>query len=130
VLLVATCEKPDDIIGSFARHFKDKMAFKNPERADREAIIDWMLAIEEKLKNIDIDLDTTLIAKFLQGKNIKEIRSTLIKATKGSANSDAVLKKLGNIEKERRAFGEKAVKIPEVKWADVGGLASAKEDIM
>ena len=27
-------------------------------------------------------------------------------------------------------IGEKAVKIPEVKWSDVGGLASAKEDIM
>ena len=34
------------------------------------------------------------------------------------------------LEKDRKAFGEKAVKIPEVKWADVGGLAAAKEDIM
>jgi hypothetical protein len=41
-----------------------------------------------------------------------------------------VIKRLAEIEKERRAFGEKAVRIPEVKWADVGGLAAAKEDIM
>jgi hypothetical protein len=27
------------------------------------------------------------------------------------------------IEKERRTLGEKAVRIPEVKWDDVGGLA-------
>ena len=40
------------------------------------------------------------------------------------------MKRLGDIEKERRAFGEKAVRIPEVRWADVGGLASAKDDIM
>lgn len=33
-------------------------------------------------------------------------------------------------EKERKMFGEKSVRIPEVKWADVGGLADAKDDIM
>ena len=27
-------------------------------------------------------------------------------------------------------FGEKSVRIPEVKWSDVGGLAGAKEDIL
>jgi SpoVK/Ycf46/Vps4 family AAA+-type ATPase len=37
---------------------------------------------------------------------------------------------LAQIEKDRKGFGEKSVKIPEVKWADVGGLANAKEDIM
>lgn len=41
-----------------------------------------------------------------------------------------IIKKINNIEKERRALGEKAIKIPEVKWDDVGGLASAKEDII
>jgi len=34
------------------------------------------------------------------------------------------------IEKERKIFGEKSIRIPEVKWADVGGLADAKEDIL
>lgn len=34
------------------------------------------------------------------------------------------------MEKDRRALGEKAIKIPEVKWDDVGGLAQAKEDII
>lgn len=34
------------------------------------------------------------------------------------------------IEKDRRGFGEKAVRIPEVKWEDVGGLASAKDEIL
>jgi len=34
------------------------------------------------------------------------------------------------MEKQRKAFGEKSVRIPEVKWADVGGLANAKEDIL
>ena len=27
-------------------------------------------------------------------------------------------------------FGEKSVRVPEVKWDDVGGLAGAKEDII
>lgn len=39
-------------------------------------------------------------------------------------------KHLIDIEKERRFFGEKAVRIPEVKWEDVGGLAAAKEEIL
>ena len=36
---------------------------------------------------------------------------------------------LNKLEKDRKVFGEKSVRIPEVKWDDVGGLASAKEDI-
>jgi peroxin-6 len=53
-----------------------------------------------------------------------------VKATKRAQNKEEVMKRLGDIEKGRRAFGEKAVRIPEVRWADVGGLANAKEDIM
>lgn len=34
------------------------------------------------------------------------------------------------LEKDRKLFGEKSVRIPEVKWDDVGGLANAKEDII
>ena len=33
------------------------------------------------------------------------------------------------VEKNRKNLGEKSVRIPEVKWADVGGLSNAKEDI-
>jgi SpoVK/Ycf46/Vps4 family AAA+-type ATPase len=71
----------------------------------------------------------------LQGKTIKEIKGTLIKVFRGGQREvvsmeAAIIKKLNLIEKERKAFGEKAVKIPEVKWADIGGLAAAKEDIM
>lgn len=36
---------------------------------------------------------------------------------------------LTKLEKDRKVFGEASVRIPEVKWDDVGGLASAKEDI-
>ena len=36
---------------------------------------------------------------------------------------------LVKLEKDRKLFGEKSVRIPEVKWDDVGGLAQAKEDI-
>lgn len=37
---------------------------------------------------------------------------------------------LVKLEKERKLFGEKSVRIPEVRWGDVGGLAEAKEDIL
>lgn len=41
-----------------------------------------------------------------------------------------LVKYLNDIEKDRKLFGEKAVRIPEVRWADVGGLADAKDDIL
>ena len=50
--------------------------------------------------------------------------------TKGKPTEEVLIKRLAQIEKDRKGFGEKSVKIPEVKWADVGGLANAKEDIM
>ena len=37
---------------------------------------------------------------------------------------------LASFEKQRKLFGEKSVRIPEVKWDDVGGLATAKDDIL
>lgn len=40
------------------------------------------------------------------------------------------VKEVLSVEKQRKVFGEKSVRIPEVKWADVGGLADAKDDIM
>ena len=42
----------------------------------------------------------------------------------------AIVNALVKLEKDRKVFGEKSVRIPEVKWSDVGGLASAKEDII
>jgi SpoVK/Ycf46/Vps4 family AAA+-type ATPase len=75
-----------------------------------------------------VNVDISEIAKYLQGKTFKEIKSILIKISR--SKREEVIKRLAEIEKERRAFGEKAVRIPEVKWADVGGLAAAKEDIM
>ena len=44
--------------------------------------------------------------------------------------SNDVISGLVKLEKERKLFGEKSVRIPEVKWSDVGGLAGAKNDIL
>jgi SpoVK/Ycf46/Vps4 family AAA+-type ATPase len=72
----------------------------------------------------------------LQGKSFKEIRNLLLKIIveikdKGEVfSNNFLLSRLIDIEKDRRALGEKAVRIPEVKWADVGGLADAKDDIL
>ena len=43
---------------------------------------------------------------------------------------DDILSSIKQTEKKRKVFGESAVKIPEVKWGDVGGLATAKEEIL
>ena len=40
------------------------------------------------------------------------------------------IKEINLLEKDRKMFGENAIKIPEVKWDDVGGLAGAKEEII
>ena len=77
-----------------------------------------------------MEYDVHQIAKYLQGKAFKEIKSILTKVAKGKPSEDLLTKRLAQIEKDRKGFGEKSVKIPEVKWADVGGLANAKEDIM
>ena len=136
VIIVATCEKQGDIASSFNCLFKEKFAFKNPEKLDRETIVTWLLKNDETVKRqSDRNLDVASMAKFLQGKNFKEIRSILVKVTKSTGQqeeitNEIVQKRLSDLEKERRAFGEKAVRIPEVKWADVGGLANAKEDIL
>ena len=58
VLIVATCEKQDDVIPSFRRQFKDKFAFIPPEKADRELIIDWLLSHDETLRSVEVRLDT------------------------------------------------------------------------
>jgi len=57
VLIVATCEKHDELIPSFSRQFNDKFAFIPPEKADRELVIGWLLTHDEMLKRVDIELD-------------------------------------------------------------------------
>jgi peroxin-6 len=62
----------------------------------------------------------------LQGKTYREISKLIQKI--GDVPDFAI--EVQKIEKSRKLFGEKAVKIPEVKWDDVGGLANAKDDIL
>lgn len=57
VLIVATCEKQDDVIHSFSRQFKDKFAFIPPEKADRELVIDWLLSRDETLRSVGVKLE-------------------------------------------------------------------------
>ena len=90
-----------------------------PERNERVSIVDYV-------KSKSQTGDSAEISKYLQGKTFKEIRQILFKLRR----STDVIAGLIKMEKERKMFGEKSVRIPEVKWADVGGLAGAKEDIM
>lgn len=132
VVIVLTCEKPGDMLESFTKNMvQGRLQIKGMEKGDRERCIEWLIKTEGKLRGFEIDVSQ--VAKHLQGKTFKEIRSTLLKVTRGdreSLTNELINKRLGMLEKDRKAFGEKAVKIPEVKWADVGGLANAKEDIM
>ena len=64
--------------------------------------------------------------KYLQGKTYKEIKKLMEKI----GDKENFAEQIQQIEKSRKLFGEKAVKIPEVKWDDVGGLANAKDDIL
>ena len=70
--------------------------------------------------------------KYLQGKSILEIHKLISKIQRNNKNNKDIdyIKELSKIEKERKLFGESSVKIPEVRWDDVGGLAGAKEEII
>lgn len=77
------------------------------------------------------DLGFDAISKVLQGKVYGEIQAIVKKISKQpNYDQSNFLGALAKIEKERKIFGEKSVKIPEVKWADIGGLDLAKEDIL
>ncbi|CDW87814.1 aaa atpase domain-containing protein [Stylonychia lemnae] len=135
ITLVFPTQKKSDISDIFAKLIRNKIQILNPEKQDRDAIVRWMLEFDSKLKldiEIILKLNINEIAKYLQGKTVKEIRNTLIKILKSrnELNNDILMKRLQDLEKQRKAFGEKSVRIPEVKWADVGGLANAKEDIL
>jgi hypothetical protein len=53
-----------------------------PEKADREAIIRWVLS------KGDMEYDVHQIAKYLQGKAFKEIKSIINKVTKGKPTEE------------------------------------------
>jgi SpoVK/Ycf46/Vps4 family AAA+-type ATPase len=93
--------------------------------------------INHFLKDLGIDaVESNEVAKFLQGKSFAEMRNVLKKVCiimrrrKVEITTESMVKYLNDIEKDRKLFGEKAVRIPEVRWADVGGLADAKDDIL
>ena len=119
VFIVITCEKPDQLGALGTIQFKNRAKIDLPERNERVSIVDYV-------KSKSQTGDSAEISKYLQGKTFKEIRQILFKLRK----STDVIAGLIKMEKERKMFGEKSVRIPEVKWADVGGLAGAKEDIM
>eukprot|EP00347_Sterkiella_histriomuscorum_P006220 403353605 len=108
------------------------------KRGDRENLIQWLLTNDKKLKLSDEEFLRQIkmgeISKYMQGKTIKEIRNIMIKVMKTKHGQDItneiITKRLNELEKQRKAFGEKSVRVPEVKWADIGGLANAKEDIL
>ena len=87
VVIVASCEKQSDVMESFNRLFREKFVIKNPEKQDREEIIRWLLENDEKLATLGEEasrsLDAEAIGKYLQGKCFKEIRSILVKITRG-----------------------------------------------
>lgn len=93
-----------------------------PERSERAAILNHVLDGNPG------DVDTQEVAKYLQGKTFKEVKQIVSKLQK--RQNPNYVEALIKLEKERKLFGEKSVRIPEVKWADVGGLAGAKEDIL
>ena len=77
-----------DIGEPFSKLFRDKFAVKLPEKADREAIIKWIL------QQGNMEYDVQQIAKYLQGKAFKEIKSILTKVTKGKPSEDLLTKRL------------------------------------
>lgn len=79
------------------------------------------------------EINISEISKYLQGKSFRDIKNLIIKIvhkSKDLITTEYMIKQLTEIEKERRSLGEKAVRIPEIKWDDVGGLAEAKEEII
>jgi len=69
------------------------------------------------------------LCRNLQGLTFRDI-SNYINKSKQLPEERELVKGLERISKERKALGENAIRVPEVKWDDVGGLADAKEDIL
>jgi hypothetical protein len=107
---------------------KHKICMRQATREERTKIVNFCCNI------LNIKLENAAeLAKLLQGKSFKDIQRMMSKLAKNMPSQD-VQKYLETgivaIERERKFLGEKSVRIPEVKWADVGGLAAAKEDIL
>lgn len=117
-----TCEKADQLGALGNIQFKNRAKIDLPERSERAAILNHVL--DGNPGNVD----TQEVAKYLQGKTFKEVKQIVSKLQK--RQNPNYVEALIKLEKERKLFGEKSVRIPEVKWADVGGLAGAKEDIL
>ena len=130
-IIVVSCEK-EELLGSLGRIlFKHKIALKPTERDDRALIVDFCL--KHTRKQITGSVNCMELAKLLQGKSFRDIQNLLTKLGRQLPESDVekfLTQGILEVEKERKFFGEKSVRIPEVKWADVGGLADAKEDII
>ena len=77
------------------------------------------------------DWDFLELAKYFQGKTYQEMYVFATKCKKKRIDTfEKVVAFAIGVEKQRKNLGDTAtIKIPEVKWADVGGLAHAKEDI-
>jgi hypothetical protein len=74
------------------KFFDLKINMRNPEKAERERIIEWIIENDEKLQGLEVSVPE--IAKYLQGKSIKEIKNILIKVLGGRENQGEVIKKL------------------------------------
>ena len=144
IIIFITAEKPDTLTSlTNLLQFKKQIKIELPERADRRRILDSLVP-----KHVSESVDMLEMAKYLQGKTFRDIKQTMMKFKRKlpqyfmrksqNINIDVneepltqtkLVEALIRLEKDRKLFGEKSVRIPEVKWDDVGGLASAKEDI-
>ena len=103
---------------------KHKFKLELPERKERGLILKHVFGSE--------DCDYFEVAKYLQGKTFRDIVKIGAKLRRKTKvwTSEAIIEAFKRLEKDRKLFGESSIRIPEVKWADVGGLADAKEDIL
>lgn len=117
---------------------KQSLRIDLPERLDRKRILEALLPAK-----VTAAIDMLEVAKYLQGKTYGDLELIVRKikrqfraqfdevcSRQASPTQSELIEALLRLEKDRKVFGEKSVRIPEVKWADVGGLAGAKEDII
>lgn len=52
---MATCEKQGDMLDAMQKMFSEKLVMRNPEKADRERLIGWMIENERGLRGAAID---------------------------------------------------------------------------
>jgi len=121
LILAVTLERLDSLSSFLQPLLKSRLHIGSLSKDDRLQVLNrFMPAGDHKKKEIQ---------KYLQGKPLKEIKSIINRIFRKNAKADFITE-LVKLEKDRKMFGENAVKIPEVKWDDVGGLAGAKEEII